>query len=378
MRTTCAWVLLGVLAGCGLGDEEDAVATRRDALTEVSGFGSNPGGLSLFIHEPAGLGPGAPLVVALHGCTQSAQAYVATGWSTVADERGFLVAYPQTSGNAGCFEWFAAAQQVRGGPQVTSILQMVQHLVSTKGLDASRVYVTGASAGAAMTSILLATASDVFAAGAPLAGGAYGCATNQLEGLGCMSAPPNRTPDVWGDLVRAVAQGRPAPRVSLWHGTADLTVAFANLEEQVEQWTDVAGIDATPDATASVGSATHRRYTDALGVTRVEAWSFAGLGHAVPVDLASGCGTAAPYMADVGLCASRRIADFFGLTGNTSGDGGAGGGGGTASDGGAGGGAGGGSMPPTGCGCSGIPFGALGLATLALLHRRRRALPLRR
>ncbi len=308
-------VALGVVVFLGCGTDftgEAAVASRSEALTQVTGFGTNPGSLSLWLYEPANLGAGAALVVALHGCTQSASAYAATGWNALADQHHFLVAYPQTTANGQCFDWFTGAQQSRTGAEVSSILQMVQHLVSTKGIDASRVYVTGLSAGAAMTNVLLAVAPDVFSAGAVMAGLPFACTTPQLAGLGCMSSPPDQTPAQWGNLVRAVNGGRPAPRVSLWHGASDTTVQPGNLTEEVDQWTNVNGIDQTADTTTTVGVATKREFKNASGVTLVESWSISGMNHGTAVD-PPGCGTAGAFILDVNLCSSQYAAQFFGL-----------------------------------------------------------------
>lgn len=299
-----------LFASCGP-DSLD-LASRTDELTQVTSFGSNPGGLSLFLHEPAGLPTGAPLVVALHGCTQSASAYSATGWNELADQNGFLVAYPQTTANNSCFNWFTAAQQSRTGAEVTSILQMVSHLVSTKGVNAQRVYVTGLSAGAAMSNVLLAVAPDVFTRGSVIAGLPFACATTQIEAFSCMSGPTNQTPAQWGALVRAVSGSNAPPRVQLWHGSSDTTVVPANLTEEVDQWTDVNGIDATAESTVTIGAATRRTFQNGSGVVLVESWSVSGMNHGTPVDPPL-CGTAGAFILDVNLCSSRFAAEFFGL-----------------------------------------------------------------
>ncbi|MEJ1936068.1 PHB depolymerase family esterase, partial [Nostoc sp. NIES-2111] len=80
------------------------------SLDETTQFGVNPGGLRMFSHVPEGLGRGAALVVALHGCTQDAASYAhGSGWTALAKQHGFAVLLPeQTSrGNPkGCFSWF--------------------------------------------------------------------------------------------------------------------------------------------------------------------------------------------------------------------------------------------------------------------------------
>lgn len=299
-------VLSVVLVSCGL-DVNSEVAVRREGLTQVTGFGSNPGNLSLHLYEPAGVTTGAALVVALHGCSQTANAYQSVGWNTVADTYGFSVAYPQISANFGCFDWFSSSQQTRTGAQVTSVLQMVNHLVTTRGIDPSRVYISGFSGGGAMANVLLAVAPDVFSRGQVLSGLPFGCGTS------CMTAPPNRTPAQWGALVTAENGGRAAPRVQLWHGTIDFTVASGNLQEEVDQWTDVNGIDGTADQTTTLGVATRREFRDASGVTRVESWSLSSTGHGAPIDPSRGCGSTGAYMVDADLCSAEWGARFFGL-----------------------------------------------------------------
>lgn len=383
---------LAVLSSCGPELDDAPWASQRAALTSVTGFGSNPGALSLFLHEPAGLGANVPLVVALHGCSQTADAYQAAGWNALADQHRFLVAYPQVTSNGACFDWFSSNQQTRSGPQVTSMLQMVQHLVATKGVDPSRVFVTGLSAGGAMAEVLLAVTPDVFSRGQVVAALPFACATSQLQGFTCMSSPPNRTPAQWGALVRTASGSNAAPRVTIWHGTSDGTVAHANLQEQVDQWTDVNAIDATADGTSTVGIATRREFKNAAGITLVESWSLSGMSHGQPLDAASGCGTAAPFMLDVGVCSSRFAAEFFGLTTSVDAgvpdagmrsDAGTGGGGGSAVGGGngapvgggfqvtGGGSGGGGGTAPSGCSCTTLE--PVALLFLALCFTRRRS-----
>ncbi len=224
-----------------------APAAHAATLTQVTSFGSNPGNLTMFVYRPDGLASGAPLVVAMHGCTQNANAYYTnSGWRKFADQWGFALVFPeQKSANDGltCFNWELAADTGRGQGEALSIKQMVDHAVSSYGADPDRVYVTGLSAGAVMTSVMLATYPDVFAGGSIVAGIPYGCAP-ATSPYTCMSPGVDKTPAQWGNLVRGAysGYGGPWPRVAIWHGTSDYTVAVANATESRDQWTNVWGI----------------------------------------------------------------------------------------------------------------------------------------
>ena len=114
---------------------------------------------------------------------------------------------------------------------------MVEAMVRDCDIDRSRVFVAGLSAGGAMTSVMLATYPETFAAGGIVAGLPYSTATNINEALECMSKARDRSPSEWGDLGRAASLQRgPWPRVSVWHGGADTLVKWENAVEIVDQW----------------------------------------------------------------------------------------------------------------------------------------------
>ena len=150
------------------------LAGRHVRLEETKRFGSNPGQLRMFSHMARPAVNHSALVVVLHGCGQTAAGYDhGAGWSTLADRYGFALLVPeqQRSNNPnGCFNWFQPEDAQRGRGEAASIRQMVEHMVREKGVDPSRVFVTGLSAGGAMTSVMLACYPDVFAAGAIIAG----------------------------------------------------------------------------------------------------------------------------------------------------------------------------------------------------------------
>lgn len=231
MRSAMRWGLLlaGLLAG----------AAQAQSLTAVTGFGSNPGALTMYKYVPGGLPANAPLVVALHGCAQSASNYDAeTGWVLLADRWKFALLLPEqtTSNNSSrCFNWFEAGDISRGAGEALSIKQAVDKLKADHASDPARVYVTGLSAGAAMTAVMLATYPEVFAGGAIIAGVPYNCGTGLTNAFSCMNPGSDLTPAQWGNKVRAASSHTgPWPRVSIWHGDADTTVRPANANELVE------------------------------------------------------------------------------------------------------------------------------------------------
>lgn len=309
------WLLVGVmLAGCGLGAGPlDEAGTRGEAL-EVTGFGSNPGGLKLYATLPSQPRAGAGLVVALHGCTQTAADYRRAGWDDFAERNGFYVLYPEVQGGIRCFGWYDATNTRRGSGQAASIVQGVNAMLARYPIDASRVYVTGLSAGGAMTAALLAAYPDVFQAGAIMAGIPVGCASS-INGSSQCQQGLDQTPAQWAALARAAAPSGTSswPRVAVWNGDQDYTVNQKNLVELMEQWTEVQGVDQQADATSTVGRATRKEYRDAAGVTRVETWLVSGMGHGTAVAPAQGCGSTGAFVLDVGLCSTEWSARFFGL-----------------------------------------------------------------
>ena len=291
------------------------------AQTEVTGFGSNPGNLRMFKYVPPGLPANAPLVVAMHGCSQSAASYDAeTGWQMLAQRWQFALLLPQqqsANNSSTCFNWFEAGDTARGSGEALSIKQMVDRMQADHGSDPARVYVTGLSAGGAMTAVMLAAYPEVFAGGAIVAGLPYRCATSQSAAFGCMNPGTDLTPAQWGDKVRAASSHTgPWPIVSIWHGDSDYVVRPANLTESMQQWTNVHGIDQTADVSDTVGGFPHRVYKDAGGTPRVETYAITGMGHGTPVDPGTGetqCGTAGAYILDVNLCSSYYIGHFWSL-----------------------------------------------------------------
>lgn len=274
-------------------------------LIEVPEFGSNPGELSMFLHlPPVPPAPGAPLIVLLHGCGQTAARFAAdAGWIALADRLGIPLVLPEQSAenNRGrCFNWFRPLHVKRGFGEALSIQQMVEEAVRRLASDPHRIFVAGLSAGGAMTAALLAAYPDVFAGGAIVAGLPVGAASSTAEALARMAdAGPARSGDAWASEVRAVAPvgyAGPWPRVSIWHGSADDVVDPANARLLAEQWSVLQGFDSGATSTEVTGK---RRTTwGSPERPAVELWMLPDMPHAWPAK------------------AVERVAQFWGIGGD--------------------------------------------------------------
>lgn len=294
------------------------VATR---LTELPAAFRNPGGLTAWSHVPADLKPGAPLVVVLHGCTQTAAGYdKGTGWSQFADRHGIALLFPeQTRANNPnlCFNWFKPDDIARTGGEAESIANMVEAMLAEYDLDRARVFVTGLSAGGAMTAVMLATYPELFAGGAIIGGLPYGCATSVAEALRQMRERQSGDDAALAGAVRQASGGHdgPWPTVSLWHGSSDQTVSVSNMDRLGRQWRQLHNLgDADFQVTKQAGWE-HRAWSGRDGRILVEDYRIAGMGHGVPIDPAGAdrLGAAGPYMLDVGLSSTAVIARSWGL-----------------------------------------------------------------
>ena len=295
--------------------------TAGTHLDEVTAFGTNPGNLRMFRYLPSELAANPALVVVLHGCTQTAAGYdLGAGWSTLAGRYGFALLMPeqQRSNNPnGCFNWFQPGDIERGRGEALSIRQMIEKMITDTGVDRRRVFVTGLSAGGAMTSVMLACYPEVFAGGAIIAGLPYGAATNVQQAFQSMHQCPARPAREWGDLVRAAApHDGPWPRVSIWHGSADRTVIPDNALEILKQWTDIHGLPLTPSAQQRVDGYPRQAWVNQAGEEVIESYTITQMGHGTPLGTGAvdgRCGSAGPFLLEVGISSSYHFVKFFGL-----------------------------------------------------------------
>ena len=314
----------------GLGHTLATLARRRLDPVQAGGrgparmvaceFAPNPGALKMLIHVPAGLAPGAPLVVVLHGCTQGGEAYAeGAGWLTLADRFGFVVLCPeQTAANNPnrCFNWFQTGDTTRDAGEAASIATMTRQAIADHAIDPDRVFVTGLSAGGAMTAVLLATYPERFAGGAVVAGLPHGAAANMSEAFVAMMNPKARDSATWGEKVRAASDhAGPWPRISIWHGTADATVRPASADALVQQWTDVHGLTGAPHKARTPQGRVFEVWMSPSGEPLVENHRIPGLAHGTPLKTQGpdGVGTAGPFLLDVGISSSLEIAMGWGI-----------------------------------------------------------------
>jgi poly(hydroxyalkanoate) depolymerase family esterase len=275
----------------------------------------------MFVYRPATLADNPALVVVLHGCTQTAAGYdLGAGWSKLADRYGFALLLPeqqQSNNPNGCFNWFQPEHSRRNQGEPLSIRQMIEKSVVDHGIDRRQVFVTGLSAGGAMTSIMLACYPEVFAGGAIVAGLPYGAAANVQQAYESMFQSPSRPAREWGDLIRRASSHRgPWPRISVWHGNADKTVIPSNAQEIIKQWTEVHGLPMSPSVKTRVDGFPREVWMNEAGDELIEAYTITDMAHGTPLAIGGAegaCGAPGPFLLPVGISSSYHIAKFFGI-----------------------------------------------------------------
>ncbi|ACE90147.1 alpha/beta hydrolase family esterase [Rhizobium phaseoli] len=293
---------------------------QNHSLVEIGRFGSNPGSLKAWLYAPSIMAPGAPLVVALHGCTQTAEGYAAgSGWSQLAERRGFAVLYPeqQRSNNANlCFNWFEPGDISRDAGEALSIRQMIGHLVQSQGIDLKRIFITGLSAGGAMANVMLSTYPEIFAGGAIIGGLPYGVAGSVAEAFERMQGRNPPTVSKLQSALKSASNHRgPWPTISIWHGTHDQTVRARNADQIAQQWSGVHALAIEPTRSELIHGHNRKVWLDAKGMEVIEIYLVKGMGHGVPLATGSdrAIGRAGPHMLEAGISSTVRIAHAWNL-----------------------------------------------------------------
>ena len=253
------------------------------------------GGRSVRVFVPTKPSTPTPLVVMLHGCTQTAEDFAnATQMDAIAEKEGFVVAYPEQSADtiaSRCFQWWEPAHQSRDAGEPKELADAALAVAKAHGVDEERVFVGGISAGAAMSVVLGATYPDRFVAIGVIAGVEYKRATTLSAAL---SVGVNGGPgaDAQGDLAFAAmgTHARPVPTFVV-HGTSDGVVAPINGDQVRDQWlrtnSRVLGDGAIDPVKSASGTAgypfTRMVHTNkANGASVIEYYVVDGLGHAWP------------------------------------------------------------------------------------------------
>ena len=272
-----------------------------------------------------------PLVVMLHGCTQSPDDFAAgTRMNEVAQERGFLVLYPAQaprSNQSKCWNWFTPADQHRDGGEPGLLADMTREVVASHGVDPRRVYVAGLSAGAAMADILGREYPDLYAAVGVHSGLPQGAAHDVASAFSAMhqgAGDDGRRPEFAGAPCamrvdpprRSAAADRAAAPTIVFHGDADSTVHPSNGERVVGAALQAAGRRAAGGAEDDGQIGRRRQGLHAHGApprrrgadepSLAEHWVVHGAGHAW-----SGGSAKGSYADASGPDASREMVRFF-------------------------------------------------------------------
>lgn len=285
---------------------------------------SNPAGsraYKLYVPASASEAP-RPIVVMLHGCTQSADDFAAgTQMNRLADEHGFLVVYPEQPSHANaskCWNWFQQQDQRRDAGEPSLIAGIVREVAQRQGADTRRVFVAGLSAGAAMAVVLGETYPDVFAGVGVHSGLPYGSAHDIPSALAAMkggrSGLPGlkRAPNVAARAARKAVRAVPT---IVFHGDRDHTVQHSNGTEIAQQAMDAHRAEfaaaelsvSTLHGTATGGRSFSRTvHADSTGQAHIEVWTLHGAGHAW-----SGGDARGSYTDRNGPDASAEMVRFF-------------------------------------------------------------------
>jgi poly(hydroxyalkanoate) depolymerase family esterase len=287
---------------------------RAPSWESVHGFKCDAGAIQYKLFIPEGLGDALPpLIVMLHGCTQSPDDFArGTRMNALAREHGYVVAYPAQSKSRNprkCWSWFLGENQQRGRGEAAIIAELTRYLVKAHGLDERRVYIAGLSAGGAMAAVLGSTYPELYAAIGVHSGLPVGAAHDIPSAFAAMKEGPRGS----------FAQGQPASRVPaiVFHGDGDTTVDPGNGAAVIAQSIGAAGPvgevnAATARQTVERGTVPGgREYTRTLftqpdGSAAAEQWVVHGAPHAW-----SGGDPAGSYTDPSGPDASRHMLRFF-------------------------------------------------------------------
>jgi poly(hydroxyalkanoate) depolymerase family esterase len=246
-----------------------------------------------------------PLIVMLHGCTQSADDFAAgTRMNFAAEKRGCFVAYPeqpQAANASKCWNWFRTGDQLRDQGEPALIAGITRQIMEDHNIDPSRVYVAGLSAGGAAAAIMGETYPELYAAVGVHSGLACGSARDLPSAFSAMRG------QVMQDAGSLRVRMRPMPTI-VFHGDQDPTVHPSNGSRVITRANGDAQLQA---ATAQKTAASGHRYShtvqyDSAGRSVLELWELHGAGHAW-----SGGSPAGSFTSPNGPDATAEMLRFF-------------------------------------------------------------------
>jgi poly(hydroxyalkanoate) depolymerase family esterase len=274
---------------------------RPRALTRR--FGNAAGSRAYDLFVPSGYtGKPLPLVVMLHGCSQTARDFaIGTGMDEVAEEQGFLVVYPDQPRSANIvksWNWFRDEDQTRDRGEPSILAGLTREIMAEFNVDPARVFVAGLSSGGAAAAVMAMTYPDIFAAVGIHSGLACGSAGSMAAAVSTMRR---------GAPVRPQRATRPVPTI-VFHGDRDTTVAPINGDQAIAQAQPDVELDITIVEGRSDGGMAFTRtvFTDPNGTWSSEQWLLHGAGHAWAGGHPSGSHTD-----PTGPDASREMLRFF-------------------------------------------------------------------
>jgi poly(hydroxyalkanoate) depolymerase family esterase len=293
----------GMLRGLsGLARKPVHVRVPDGARFEARNFSNAAGHRTYKLYVPSGFkGEALPLVVMLHGCTQSPDDFAAgTQMNALAEQQTFLVAYPAQSKSANaskCWNWFNASEQQRDRGEPALIAGITREIMRDFPVADGRVYVAGLSAGGAKAAIMGATYPDLYAAVGVHSGLACGAASDLASALAAMrNGAPNG-----GSRSHAVP-------IIVFHGDRDTTVHPINGDQVIAQSVAATNLRTTVTRDTAPGGIGYTRtiHADDSGRAMLEQWVLHGAGHAWSGGSASGS-----YTEPRGPDASREMMRFF-------------------------------------------------------------------
>ena len=293
-------------------------------MREIQKFGRNPGELEMFVQLSAN--KNRPLVVVLHGCSQSAKnAVELSGWDKLSQELDVNIVAPQQrfSNNSGrCFNWFIQEDNSLSKGEAHSIYEMIRHVQTIQQIDTSQVFITGFSAGGQMAVSMLVLYPSLFTGGAVFACGPFGTAVKSSEALNAMKGEHGFSKE---ELVQKAVQTHPTyagdyPRLAVYQGQKDDIVQPVLANQLANQWlgleklvTPKQSIDEHVNGVEGIRCTTYMNTSNAAFVKVYELEKF---GHQLAVDPGDEQfqgGRMGVYGKDVNFWSARQVAVDFGL-----------------------------------------------------------------